>query len=77
MPGTEISGNLCADNNGLQGAPARDPGSKSGTVVTDGRANSEGTSGTRIWQEGKRPQGLKDKSYNERFRVGQRAKQQN
>lgn len=56
---------------------AKNAGSNDGTVRTGGRANSDGASGTRIWQVGKRPQGFKDQSYNERFRVGQRAKQQN
>lgn len=73
----EISGKLCLDTDGLQAASARDAGSKCGIVRTGGRASSDWTSSTRIWQVGNRPQGLKDKSYNERFRVGQRAKQQN
>lgn len=39
--------------------------------------SSDGTSGAWSWQEGKRSQFLKDKGYNERFRVGQRARLQN
>lgn len=39
--------------------------------------SSDGTSGAWSWQEVKRSQFLKDKGYNERFRVGQRARLQN
>ena len=67
VPGMESSGEPVVDIDGVQEAPARDTSSRFGMGRMDGRASSDGTSGARIWQEGNRSQGLKDKGYNERL----------
>lgn len=59
--GTQNLGNLWLDSDRVQGSPARNANSRSGKIRMGSWGSSAGTLCPRIWQEGNRPQGPKDK----------------